>query len=123
MSHAPDIPDNEKSIWEKSSTMKLIWIVLIVGCGLSALLGFVLAAQHKLGHDPHFYDKTGFAGFLGGIADGFPVFYGLVGFLAFGFIVLAGQHLRAILMRDEHYYDGPDDQPIVRIDGAEGEDS
>ncbi len=35
----------------------------------------------------------------------FPGFYGAVGFVAFWCIVIAGKHLRKLLMRDEDYYD------------------
>lgn len=34
-----------------------------------------------------------------------PVFFALYGFAAFVFIVLAGQHLRKLVARDEDYYD------------------
>ncbi len=105
MTH-PDVPEDEKSVWEKPGTLKAIWIILIAGCVFSAGWGFLLAAQGKLGYDPHFEDKTGLAGVLGALADHFPAFYALVGFVSFSFIVLAGQHLRKILMRDESYYDG-----------------
>ena len=124
----PEIREDEKSVWEKPGTIRVIWILLIAGCLISAVLGFVLSAQHKLGHEPHFADKTGFAGMLGNLADHFPVFYGLVGFLSFSFIVLAGQHLRKILMRREDYYD-PVEEPRhgeadkVRVDDMDVGDS
>lgn len=94
MSAHPDIPDDEKSVWERAGTIRLIWIVLIAGCVLSAAGGFVLAARHEM--HPHF------------TIDKFPAFYGAVGFISFSFIVLVGQHLRKILMRDENYYDEPE---------------
>ncbi len=34
-----------------------------------------------------------------------PGFYGFFGFAAFWCIVIAGKHLRKVLMRDEDYYD------------------
>ena len=102
----PDLPAEERSIWEKPGAIRAIWAILILGCLGSAIYGFILASQHRLGHDPHFDDKIGLAGVLGAVADNFPVFYGLVGFVSFSFIVLAGQHLRKILMREEGYYDG-----------------
>ena len=37
--------------------------------------------------------------------DGVPGFYGVFGFVAFYALVLAGKHLRKILMREEDYYD------------------
>lgn len=91
--HRP-IPDEERSIWEKPSTLRVIWIALIVSCVFFGAYGFVLSAQHKI------HAKFGI--------DGFPMFYALVGFVSFSFIVLAGQHLRKILMRDEDYYERND---------------
>lgn len=111
MSSHPKIREGEKSFWEKKSTIRLIWISLWIGCAVSAVFGFWLAAEGKLVYKPHFEDKTGIAGILGTFADTFPVFYGVWGFLAFSFIVLAGQHLRKILMRREDYYDPvPEDE-------------
>ncbi|MEM6648930.1 MAG: hypothetical protein AAF603_01625 [Pseudomonadota bacterium] len=86
----PEVPEHEKSIWEKPGTLKVIWVFLIASCGAAALGGFILAAQDKM--HPHF------------TIDQFPAFYAVVGFVSFSFIVLAGQHLRKILMRDENYY-------------------
>jgi hypothetical protein len=37
--------------------------------------------------------------------EGWFGFYGFFGFVGFFFIVLAGKHLRKVLMRDEDYYD------------------
>jgi hypothetical protein len=34
-----------------------------------------------------------------------PIFHALYGFVAFSFIVLAGQHLRRLVARKEDYYD------------------
>ncbi|MEM9421486.1 MAG: hypothetical protein AAF986_03110 [Pseudomonadota bacterium] len=109
MTHPP-LPEEEKSLWEKSFTIQIIWIVLILGCAASAGWGFWLAAEGELGHDPHFEGRAGVFGILGGLADHFPAFYGLVGFVSFSFIVLVGQHLRKILMRPEAYYDGEEGQ-------------
>lgn len=120
MQHPPQIREDEKSFFEKPLALKLIWIVLLGGSALFAVLGFVLAAQHMLVHEPHFEGKTGIAGALGGFADHFPAFYAVVGFVSFSFIVLAGQHLRKILMRPEHYYDLiPEDE--FRIDEVHAE--
>ena len=94
MAH-PELPPEEQSVWDKPGTLKIIWIVLIVGCVVSAAGGFYLAAQHMM--HPHFE------------IDKFPAFYGAMGFFAFSFIVLAGQHLRKILMRPEDYYDKKDE--------------
>lgn len=112
----PELAPEDMSIWEKPGTLRVIWIALIAGCIASAVGGFILAAQGLLVKKPHFDDKTGFVGMIGTFVDTFPVFYGLVGFVSFSFIVLAGQHLRKILMRDEDYYDS--DATIV---GGEGD--
>ena len=37
--------------------------------------------------------------------EAIPAFYGIFGFVAFWCIVIAGKHLRKVLMRDEGYYD------------------
>ncbi len=37
--------------------------------------------------------------------EGWYGFYGVVGFVAFWCIVIAGKHLRKVVMRDEDYYD------------------
>ncbi len=92
MSEHPHIRDDERSVFERPGTIKLIWVVLIVGCVAFAAAGFWLAAEHMM--HPHFE------------IDRFPAFYAVVGFVSFAFIVLAGQHLRRILMRPEGYYDG-----------------
>ncbi|MBB4658528.1 hypothetical protein [Parvularcula dongshanensis] len=92
MSEHPKIREDEHSVFERPRTIRIIWIVLIASCVLFAALGFVLAAMHEM--HPHF------------TADAFPAFYAVVGFVSFAFIVLAGQHLRRILMRPEGYYDG-----------------
>ncbi len=86
-----DIKPEEMSWFEKPGSIKLMWIILIGLCVLSAVAGVVASFMHLM----HPYT----------IADKFPVFYGVYGFAAFMFIVLAGQHLRKILMRDEDYYD------------------
>ncbi|WP_306250760.1 hypothetical protein [Parvularcula sp. IMCC14364] len=109
----PEIREDEKSVWEKPGTIRVIWLLLIIGCVLFASAGFLLAAQGQLVYKPHFEDKTGIAAFFGNMADNFPAFYALVGFVSFSFIVLVGQHLRKILMRPEDYYDSPE---------AEGDD-
>ncbi len=73
--------------FDKPSTRKAVWIVLIVLCAGFALAGFVI--------DTHGYFAV----------EGFGAFYAIFGFIVFSFIVLAGQHLRKILMRPEDYYD------------------
>ncbi|MEX0645282.1 MAG: hypothetical protein WD076_08225 [Parvularculaceae bacterium] len=62
-------------------------VVLALG---AAALGFLPEFQKE---KPHFE------------VERFPVFFALWGFISFMFIVLVGQHLRKIVMRDERYYD------------------
>ena len=123
MSDHPQILDSERSIFERPGTLRAIWVTLIVSCVAFAAAGFWLASQHQLGHEPHFEEQ----GALGAFADGFPAAYAVVGFVSFAFIVLAGQHLRRILMRPEGYYDGAEAElphnPVagdeVRIEDAD----
>ena len=65
------------------------WIVrgLYAACALLVVAGLFLV-DHT-----HFSWET------------WPGFYGVYGFLAFTFAVLAGKQLRKVLMRDEGYYD------------------
>ena len=79
--------DAAPGFFDRPSTRRFIWIALIGACAASALAGFVV--------EMHAYFE---------IAN-FPLFYAIFGFAAFAFIVLAGQHLRKILMRPEDYYD------------------
>ena len=102
MSDHPQILDSERSVFERPATIKLVWATLILGCIGFAGAGFWLRAQDDSHHEAHFEGQ----GLLGTLADDFPAFYALVGFLSFAFIVLAGQHLRRVLMRPEGYYDG-----------------
>lgn len=83
-------PD-EKPGWADTEGFRRIFLgVLIVVCIGAAIAGFVPAWQKK---EPHF------------AAEAFPVFFAIYGFVAFAFIVLAGQHLRKLVMRKEEYYD------------------
>lgn len=85
--HNPD----EKPGWADTKGFRNIFLgVLIVASVLAALAGFVPAFQKD---HPHFE------------AEGFPVFFAIYGFLAFMFIVLAGQHLRKLVGRKEDYYE------------------
>jgi hypothetical protein len=88
----PEIRPEERSVFETPKALRLIWIIVPAVCAFFALMNVVLAIMGKT--HPHF------------TLDAFPVFYGVVGFLSFSFIVLAGKHLRKILMRPEGYYDG-----------------
>jgi hypothetical protein len=130
MSGHPEIRDDERSVFERPATVKAIWAVLTIGCLGFAAAGFWLASQGKLVKEPHFEGKEGLLGALGAAADHFPAFYAAVGFVSFAFIVLAGQHLRKVLMRPEGYYDGaeaerrnpvaPDAVAVDDVDLGEG---
>lgn len=89
----PEILPEERSIFETPGWIRFMWYFVPGSCAFFALMNVVLAVMGKT--HPHF------------TIDAFPVFYGVVGFVSFSFIVLAGQHLRRILMRPEDYYDGP----------------
>lgn len=73
--------------FDRPQTRRVVWIILIALCAGFALAGLFI--------DTHGYFPV----------EDFGVFYAIFGFLAFSFIVLAGQHLRKILMRPEDYYD------------------
>ncbi|NNU16620.1 hypothetical protein HK107_09835 [Parvularcula sp. ZS-1/3] len=90
----PKILPEERSIFETDTWIKYMWIGVPAAGAFFALMNTVLFFMGKT--KPKF-----------GWVDGNPVFYGIVGFVSFSFIVLAGQHLRKILMREEGYYDGP----------------
>ena len=85
----PDTPRNdERRYWldEPRNVDKVFWAL----AGVCALLLVIELFLHR---HPHF-------GW-----DAWPGFYGVFGFVAFWCIVIAGKHLRKILMRDEDYYD------------------
>lgn len=87
-----DKPENEApGFFDKPSTRRAIWIILIGLCVAFGLAGFII--------DTHGYFPV----------EDFGLFYALFGFAVFSFIVLAGQHLRKILMRPEDYYGDYDD--------------
>ena len=79
---------DEKKYWldQPGSANKLYWGLVVV----CVLLGVADLFAHR-----HAYSAW----------EGFPNFYGFFGFAAFFFIVIAGKHLRKILMRPEDYYD------------------
>lgn len=90
----PTILPEERSVFETDRWIRFMWYA-VPGAGLFfALMNTALFLMGKT--KPKF-----------GWVDANPVFYGIVGFVSFSFIVLAGQHLRKILMREESYYDGP----------------
>lgn len=88
-----DIPDaaRDKPGWAENKTFVRIFLIgLTAAAVLAALAGFVPAFQKD---HPHF------------AAEAFPIFFAVWGFGAFMFIVLAGQHLRKLVGREESYYD------------------
>lgn len=82
----PRGPDDRDWLDEPRNVTRIVWTLVAVCVGL--VLFDLLYHKHV-----HF----GFEGWFG--------FYGFFGFAAFFLIVLAGKHLRKILMRDEGYYD------------------
>lgn len=99
-------PPADQGFFEKPGTIRALWIILIVLCIFFAGAGFWAQMEHKL--HPHT------------ALDRIPVFYAIFGFLSFSFIVLVGQHLRLILMRDEHYYDPPEPVPGKSQEAKDG---
>lgn len=85
--HDSASPDKDPGFFDRPSTRRALWIILIALCAGFALAGFFV--------DMHGYFH---------IAE-HPIFYAVFGFAVFAFIVLAGQHLRKILKRREDYYD------------------
>ena len=85
--HNPD----EKPGWADTEGFRKFFLgALVISCVLAAGAGFVGAW-----HNPHPHFD----------AEKFPVFFALWGFGAFVFIVLAGQHLRKLVGREENYYE------------------
>jgi len=84
-------PNDKKKGWADGKGFRRFIIgALVVAALAAAALGFLPAFQKE---EPHFE------------VERMPVFFALWGFVSFMFIVLAGQHLRKIVMRDERYYD------------------
>jgi hypothetical protein len=79
-------PGRKHWLDEPRNVTRLVWTLASVCVAL--VIGDL--AYHKHVH-------FGFEAWFG--------FYGFFGFAAFFFIVIAGKHLRKILMRDEDYYD------------------
>ena len=90
--HAP----SDEGWFDKPKNVKLLLYGLYAACALSVLVTPFI----------HFHPYFDFEKDMG--AGGFQVFFAVYGFVAFAFIVLAGQHLRKILMRSEDYYDKRD---------------
>ena len=81
---------DDKGWADNPKFIRLFLGVLIISCIGAALAGFVPAFQPE---HPHFEQ------------EGWKVFFAVYGFLAFSFIVLAGQHLRKLVGKKEDYYE------------------
>lgn len=84
--------DDEKKYWldHPKTPDRAFWGLAAV-CALLVVGEVVLALLHL---------RHGHFGF-----DAWVGFFGVFGFVAFFLIVLAGKHLRKVLMREEDYYD------------------
>jgi len=79
--------DNRVYWLDSPRNQNLVFWILVALCGL------LMAADAVI-------DRHAYFGW-----DGWFNFYGFFGFVAFWCIVIAGKHLRKIVMRDEDYYD------------------
>jgi hypothetical protein len=79
--------DEKENLLERPETVRLIYIVLIVVCVLTALIDFVYHRHAHFG-----FEKT-------------HTFYALFGFVASIGLILAAKQLHNILKREEDYYD------------------
>jgi hypothetical protein len=80
-----------KKGWADTKAFRSIFLgVLAIAVVAAAVAGFVPQFRKD---DPHFD------------VEGMGAFFGVYGFLAFSFIVLAGQHLRKLVGRKEDYYE------------------
>ncbi len=86
----PEDKSDPKGWADRPGVRRFIIGALVLACAGAALAGLNPAWQKD---HPHFE------------IEGFPVFFAIYGFVAFSFIVLAGQHLRKLVMRKEDYYD------------------
>lgn len=77
--------------WADTKAFRNVFLALLVIASLgAAAAGFL--PQFRKDH-PHF------------AVEGLGAFFAVYGFLAFSFIVLAGQHLRKLVGRKESYYE------------------
>ncbi len=89
MSNSHD--NKEKPGWaDNPAFIRAFLGILIISSILAALAGL-----NSAWHNPHPHFAV----------EGIPVFFAIYGFVAFAFIVLAGQHLRKLVGRKEEYYD------------------
>ncbi len=83
-----DNQDREAPGWfDKPENITKLWYGLLAVCGALTISEFLYE------HHPHFDIEQ------------IPEFFEIFGFLAFVFIVFAGRALRAVIMRDEDYYE------------------
>ena len=85
--HNPD----EKPGWADTKGFRNGFLAVLVIASVGAALAGLNPAWEK--EHPHF------------AVEGWKVFFALWGFVAFMFIVLAGQHLRKLVGRKEDYYE------------------
>jgi len=88
--HKSDDNSDQKGWADRPGFRRFFIGLLVLVCVGAALAGFAPAWQNP---HPHFN------------VEGLGVFFAIYGFVAFSFIVLAGQHLRKLVMRKEDYYD------------------
>ena len=82
---------DEKPGWADTKAFRNSLVALLVIAALgAAAAGFLPAFQKE---HPHF------------AVEGRGAFFAVYGFVAFSFIVLAGQHLRKLVSRKETYYE------------------
>lgn len=86
-----DHPHGDKPGWADTKAFRAGLLAALVIAALAvAVAGFL--PQFQKAH-PHFK------------VEGFGAFFAVYGFVAFSFIVLAGQHLRKFVARKEDYYE------------------
>lgn len=77
--------------WADTKAFRNVFLGFLILASIGAAAAGLVPAWQK--EHPHF------------AVEGFPVFFAVYGFIAFSFIVLAGQHLRKLVGRKEEYYD------------------
>jgi hypothetical protein len=82
----PPPESNGHWIFRRRTVNGAFWGLVLI----CALLGLIEVVYHR---------HTVFA------FEGFPVAYGIFGFVSFVGIIFAGRGLRKVIMRDEDYYD------------------
>lgn len=82
---------DERPGWADKKAFRMAFLAsLVIAAFAAAIAGFL--PRFKNDH-PHFD------------VEGIGAFFAVYGFIAFSFIVLAGQHLRKLVARKEDYYD------------------